>query len=276
MPIVIRDLTFSYFETSVLRGIDATFDEAKVHLILGRTGSGKTTFALALAGLLKPRRGSVSVDDSEPASGSFDRRLVQLAFQFPETQIFEVTVEREMSYGLRNFGLGLDESRHRCYWALDCVGLARDLLTRDPNGLSFGERRKLALASVIALKPKYLILDEPLAGLDWHGRESLVKAIARLAREGLTTLILTHETDIVGDIGDTVSMPRDGSISGPISVDAFLYSDNRGGDDMLPDYVAIFKNLKARGFAGQGRPRSTAEVYEAVLTALGVRPGGEI
>lgn len=222
MPIVIKNLGFSYFDRSVLEGINARLDDGLVHLLLGSTGSGKTTLALIITGLAAPTRGSVRVDDCDPASGRFERTKLQLAFQFPEVQIFESTVEREIDYGLKNFGLLPDEARARREWAMDCVGLSTTFLTRDPAGLSFGERRKVALASVIALKPKYLVLDEPLAGLDWHGRRHLVETIARLKGEELTTLILTHEADLVAEIGDTVSVLGRGCLLGPLSPEEFL------------------------------------------------------
>lgn len=249
MPIVVKDLGFSYFDRAVLEGLDAAFDEGLVHLLLGTTGSGKTTLALIMTGLVKPTRGSVRVDDCDPASGRFERTKLQLAFQFPEVQIFESTVEKEIEYGLKNFDLPPDEVVARREWAMECVGLSTAFLARDPANLSFGERRKTALASVIALKPKYLILDEPLAGLDWQGRRHLVDTIARLRSEGLTTLILTHETDLVTEVGDTVSVLDRGRVIGPMSPEEFLNpgeadpcvtasgTDSSSWRSLLPDFA---------------------------------------
>jgi energy-coupling factor transport system ATP-binding protein len=267
MPITLRDLAFSYFEDQVIASVNGTFDDGLVHLVLGATGSGKTTLALVLAGLLKPSRGTVTVDGCDPASDRFDRSRLQLAFQFPEVQIFESSVEREIEYGLRNFGLPSEEIVRRRDWALECVGLAPALLPRDPSGLSFGERRKVALASVIALKPAYLVLDEPLAGLDWHGRQNLVATILRLKAEGLTSLVLTHEADLVGEMGDTVSVMAGGSLSGPMPVDVFLGS----GLDLVPDFVHIIQELQARGYAIDGRPAQAEAIASVVLRALGLQ-----
>jgi energy-coupling factor transport system ATP-binding protein len=214
---------------------------------------------------LKPDRGTVTIDGCDPASDRFDRSRLQLAFQFPEVQIFESSVEREIEYGLRNFAFPPDEIAARRDWALDCVGLPRAILPRDPSGLSFGERRKVALASVIALKPAYLVLDEPLAGLDWHGRRNLVRTILRLKDEGLTSLVLTHEADLVGEVGDTVSLVVKGNLRGPMPVDVFLDS----GLDLVPDFVHIVEELKARGYAVQASPARAEAIASAIVKALG-------
>jgi energy-coupling factor transport system ATP-binding protein len=269
VSIVVKEAALSYSDSPVLSGVNAVFGEGDVHLILGTTGSGKSTFALAIAGLLKVRTGSIAIDGQDPASPKFDRRLVQLAFQFPETQIFETSVEREITYGLSNFGVGPEESADRCRWALECMGLERGLLPRDPDSLSFGEKRKVALASVIALRPRYLILDEPLAGLDWHGRAGLVAAIRNLSKEGLTSLILTHETDLLGDIGDTVSIMHGKTLISPVHADKFLDSGEPAGREMVPDYLRALGHLRARGLVGGSGLRQPAEIASAILAGLG-------
>ncbi len=269
MPVAIAGLSFAYDARPVLYCGNAIFEEGLVHLVLGPTGSGKTTLALMIAGLIKPDSGSLEVDGNVPAARGFDRSLVQLAFQFPETQIFEENVGKEIVYGLGNFGLDDKASIERCLWALERVDLNEGLLSRDPASLSFGERRKVALASVIAIKPRYLILDEPLAGLDWSGRQSLVASIERLKDEGLTTMILTHEADLISEIGDTVSVISEAALSGPMQVEAFLSSAEPGCRQMWPDHAAFVEELKARNIEIPGRPRSIAAIRAAALKALG-------
>jgi energy-coupling factor transport system ATP-binding protein len=271
---VVRGLSFAYDDEPVLGCSEAVFKEGLVHLIFGPTGSGKTTLALMLAGLVEPQTGIITVDGADPASRDFDRSVVQLSFQFPETQMFEVSVAKEMLYGLHNFGFDDAAAVKRCLWALERVGLADDFLERDPAGLSFGERRKVALASVIALKPGYLILDEPLAGLDWSGRKSLVAVIESLKEEGLTAMILTHEADLLAETGDTVSVIDDGVLSRPVPVGAFLRSAREGDRRMWPDHVAVLAELKKRGIRVPDPPRGVDKVCAALLTAIGSRQSG--
>jgi energy-coupling factor transport system ATP-binding protein len=272
LAIAIENVWYSYSQDYVLQEVTVTFEEGKVHLLLGPTGSGKTTLALVMAGLLRPQRGTVLVDDIDPASKQFIRSKVQLAFQFPEAQIFEMTVGKEMAYGLKNFGHGPESIQERSLWALGRVGLSKEMLTRDPGSLSFGERRKVALASVIAIKPAYLILDEPFAGLDWNGRQSLVDTVRGLKDEGLTTIILTHETDVSADLGDTVTVVVDRTAYGPCSVTGFLYGNRRTDQSLIPGFARTLHLLEAAGFEVPEKPR-TVDGVAAVIGAMFADPG---
>ena len=273
MAISLESVSFSYSQGRILSNVDLTLDGGLIHLVCGPTGSGKSTIALLIVGLLKPEAGRITVDGVDPASKEFDRSSLQLAFQFPEAQIFEITVEREIAYGLKNFGIESDRARRRIVWAIDCVGLARDLLRRDPNSLSFGERRRVALASVIALRPRYLVLDEPLAGLDWQGRLGLLTTIGNLKTEGIASVILTHETEIVGEIGDTVTVLKGSRVFGTQDPDDFLYPPREPDHGLLPDYIRTLRRLNAAGFDIPGRPRSAKEVALVVAEALGFPRG---
>ena len=270
MAIEICSLTYSYFDEPVLGHIDMVLDEGRIHILLGPNGSGKTTLGLAIAGVITPGMGSVRVDGEDPASKDFDRSRVQLAFQFPEEQMFEVTVEAEIAFGLKNFGVGPAEIKERSEWALGCVGLAADMLCRAPDELSYGEMRKVALASVIALRPRYLILDEPLAGLDWKSRRSLIESLEALKAEGVTTLVLTHEPDLPAEIGDTVSLLVDGLLeSGPTTTAEFFYPAGGAADEVdfehLPDTVRVLRGLRRSGVPVAGRPVREAAIIEALF-----------
>jgi energy-coupling factor transport system ATP-binding protein len=271
LSITIEGLCFSYDERRILDDVDLCIQEGLTHLVLGQTGCGKTTLALLLVGLLKPEKGSILINGEDPAHADFDRRDVQLAFQFPETQIFEASVESEISYGLFNFGFSRQQALARSTWALDCVGLPQSLLARDPHKLSFGERRKVALASVIALKPSYLILDEPLAGLDWHGRRNLVKTVGRLKQEGMTTIVLTHEADLVGEIGDRISTVAGNAVSEPLSVEEFLYGDHVVDKTLVPGFARLISALKSKGLAIHGRPGCVESATETLIASLGIK-----
>jgi energy-coupling factor transporter ATP-binding protein EcfA2 len=271
LSIVMENLTFSYDGDAVLRDVSLAVDPGLTHLVLGPTGCGKSTLALLMVGLLRPQRGTILVDGNDPAGDSFPRHQIQLAFQFPESQMFELTVAKEISYGLKNFGVSADETEERSRWALDCMGLPADFLGRDPHNLSFGERRKVALASVIALKPRYLILDEPLAGLDWNGRRSLVSAIGELGRQGMTAVILTHEADLVGEMGDMVLSLSGGRISRPVPAAEFLYEDPGPDGPHTPEFIRLLHLMAATGYDIPGRPLRLTEVADAIRKALGVR-----
>ena len=268
MPIVVEHLGFAYDGNTVVDDVSLTVGQGLVHLVFGPTGCGKTTFALLLVGLLRPQHGTILVDGADPAGKRFNRQSIQLAFQFPEVQMFELTVEKEVSYGLRNFGLPSGDIRERSEWALDCVGLSAEFLGRDPHNLSFGERRKVALASVIAVKPAYLILDEPLAGLDWTGRKSLVAAIERLKTEGMTAVILTHETDLVGEVGDTALSMAEAKISEPRPVADFIYDDPGAAGAHVPEFIRLLQLMEVAGFCITGRPYRIEDVARAVVASI--------
>ncbi len=267
MAIVLENLSFAYAQDEIISKASLIFLEGKIHLVIGLNGSGKTTLALLLAGVLTPTAGSIWVDGQDPSSRIFDRSKLQLAFQFPEAQIFESTVEAEISFALANFGLSGSDLKERLMWACTSVGLPRELLTRDPAKLSFGERRRVALASVIAIRPKYLILDEPFAGLDWKGRSYLVKLVADLASSGMTILILTHEVDVVGEIGDTITLLEGAKLSECLSPRDFfaLHSEDSW---YIPDHIRVQRYLASIGFLAEATFVRIDEVSEAIAETI--------
>ena len=268
MSIVLDHLTFGYDRTPVFEDVSLTLDPGIVHLILGPTGCGKTTLALLMVGLLRPTGGGVLVDGKDPAGAGFPRHLIQLAFQFPEVQMFELTVDREIAYGLRNLGLEDAEIQARSSGALECVGLAAHWLGRDPHNMSFGERRKVALASVIAMKPAYLLLDEPLAGLDWQGRKSLATTIEGLKRQGITVIVLTHEADLIGEVGDTMLSVAGTGISAPRPAAGFLYRRPRPAAGEIPEHIRLLHLMAAGAFDVPCQPYRLADTAAAIKQAL--------
>jgi energy-coupling factor transport system ATP-binding protein len=272
VPIEINQVEFSYHQTPVLKGISMVLPEGRVHVVLGPNGSGKTTLALVIAGVLNPSRGSILADGYDPSAKGFDRSLLQLAFQFPEEQVFETTVEAEIGFGLKNFGLNRSESKKRSQWALECVGLPPGMLARSPDELSYGEVRKVALASVIALRPRYLLLDEPLAGLDWKSRGSVIDSLASLKGEGVTPVVFTHEPDLSAEIADTVSVVAEGKLrAGPLPVREFYYELPEPGavdDACLPDIIRVIRGLERGGIRVGGFPVREREACEAIRDSL--------
>ena len=244
MAVVVDNVSYSYADDPVLRRVSMRLDEGRTHIVLGPNGSGKTTLALAIAGVFEPDEGVVSVDGENPALKGFDRSKVQLAFQFPEEQMFESTVEAEIAFGLKNFGIDGPEREERSIWALGCVGLPASMLGRAPDQLSYGEMRKVALASVIALRPRYLLLDEPLAGLDWLSRKSVMESLKMLRLEGVTPIVLTHEPDLTAEFGDYVSLIVEGELrAGPVAVAEFFHSLDHIPEEYLPELVRVYRDL---------------------------------
>ncbi|MDO8964678.1 MAG: ABC transporter ATP-binding protein [Coriobacteriia bacterium] len=199
-------------------------------IVLGPTGAGKTTMLRAAAGLLQPSSGSVMVDEHPVMGRGAVRGAVGLVFQRPEAQFFAPSVEEDCAFGPRNLGRSPDEAVRSVRDALSAVGLDPDTFSsREPWGLSGGEARRAAIACVLAMRPSYLLLDEPTAGLDAAGRSAVISAIAGV-RQAAGVLVVTHDPDLFLSDADRVMVLRDGSAAFSGSVDAFL--------DALPELVA--------------------------------------
>jgi energy-coupling factor transport system ATP-binding protein len=158
----------------------------------------------------------------------------------------------------------------RSEWALACVGLPAGTLERSPDELSYGEMRKVALASVIALRPRYLILDEPLAGLDWKSRRSVIESLEMLKGQGVTSLVLTHEPDLTAEVGDTVSLLVGGLLeSGPTPTAEFFYPAGGTAEDVdfehLPDTIRVLRGLRRSGVPAPGRPVREPEIVDTIF-----------
>ena len=212
-------------ERTALRGISLDVASGERVGIVGATGSGKSTLVRQLAGLLKPSAGQVwlngVVAHGRTAKARDQRRRVGLAFQYPENQIFEQTVFREVAFGPRNLGLGDEEIVVRVRWALDLVGLelAGGVEERVPFALSGGETRRLALASILAMRPEVLILDEPTAGLDPQGRKMLLARILAWQEGTNRTLVMvSHNLIELARAVERVVLLKEGRVvvDGPI------------------------------------------------------------
>ena len=178
-----------------LRGVDVRIAPGERVALLGPNGAGKTTLVLHLNGILEPTLGSVEIAGLavEKPSLAEIRRRVGLVFQDPDDQLFMPTVEADVAFGPRNAGLRGDELSERVAWALDQVGMA-DVATRPPHHLSFGQRRRVAVATVLAMRPDVLVLDEPSSNLDPRSRRELAELLEDLhARLGLTLVMVTHD-----------------------------------------------------------------------------------
>ncbi|ADQ65960.1 cobalt ABC transporter ATP-binding protein [Halogeometricum borinquense DSM 11551] len=207
------DLHFGYDEQSILRGIDFRAETGDVTVLLGRNGAGKSTLLKHLNGLLEPDRGHVMIDGDriqyDDDSLLSLRQEVGFVFQDPDDQLVAPTVEQDVAFGPINLGTDPTEAVE---WALSRVGLAgyEDRLC---SRLSGGEKKRVALAGVLAMKPKYLIFDEPTAGLDGDGTRALVDLIRELTNEGISFVVSTHYPDFAAAVGDTFTLIDDGQVA---------------------------------------------------------------
>lgn len=218
--IEVKNLSFTYSAGTTLASHalqDVSFDVKKGELlgVIGHSGSGKSTLIQHLNGLLRAQKGTVKVLDlnaSDNASIKKIRRHVGLLFQYPEHQLFEETVYQDISFGPKRLGLDAAEIEKRVLWAADIVGLTLDELERSPFELSGGQRRRAAIAGVIAMRPDVLILDEPAAGLDPAGREEILGYTARLRDEGSTVILVSHSMEDIARLSDRVLALKDGRV----------------------------------------------------------------
>ncbi len=213
MPIIeTKNLTYIYgqgtpFEKVAVEDVSISIEKGEFVGVIGHTGSGKSTLIQTLNGLIRPTSGQVLLDGkdiwAEPKKIRSVRFRVGMVFQYPEYQLFEETVLKDIMFGPKNMGLSDDEARARAYEAARFTDLKEELLEKSPFELSGGEERRVAIAGVIAMDPEVLILDEPTAGLDPRGRDVLLSQIGQYHRErGNTVLLVSHSMEDIGRTAD--------------------------------------------------------------------------
>ncbi len=213
----IEDVTYTYmtgtpFEKTALKNISFDAADGKVLAIAGHTGSGKSTLIQIVAGLIDLQSGSVTIDDL-PVTDKKIRRLVGIVFQYPEHQLFEETVAKDISFAPKNFGLRDAEISARVDEAMRQVGLDSSLKNVSPFELSGGQRRRAAIAGILAMKPKYLILDEPTAGLDPKAKENLLRELfGAVKKSGVTIILVSHNMDDIARFANRVIVLAQGKI----------------------------------------------------------------
>jgi len=216
--IEIQNLHLHYPDgTRALKGIDLAISEGEFLLICGPNGSGKTTLIRLISGLLKPTSGSVHVNGLNPLNDSSEvRRMVGMVFQDPDSQIVGETVKEDVAFGPENLGLPVEEITERVDWALQVMGL-KDLSEKPCYLLSGGEKRRLAIAGVLAMRPQVILFDEPFSFLDYPGIREVLKHMVRLHREGHTLIVTTHDVEKVIAHVDRIAIIHDGElkVAGP-------------------------------------------------------------
>ena len=223
MPIVLENLGHTYqagspFQATAIQNITMTIADGELLALIGHTGSGKSTLAQHLNALLTPTTGRVLLDgkdiDISEASKKAARFHVGLVFQYPEHQLFEETVVKDIGFGPKNMGMSPPEIDARVRGAMDMVGLPYDEIGhKSPFELSGGQMRRVALAGVLAMRPRILVLDEPTAGLDPRARDYLLKDVQRLHNEGTTVVMVSHSMDDVARLATRVVVLERGEIA---------------------------------------------------------------
>jgi energy-coupling factor transport system ATP-binding protein len=223
MAIHFDKVTYTYqpntpFESRALFDIDLDIVDGSFTALVGHTGSGKSTLLQHLNALLLPTSGTVTVDetrikpDSKAKAVKPVRKKVGVVFQFPETQLFDETVLKDVAFGPQNFGVSKADAEQTAREKLKLVGISEDLFERSPFELSGGQMRRVAIAGILAMNPSVLVLDEPTAGLDPKARLDMMALFASIHASGVTTILVTHLMDDVADFADTMYVLEQGRI----------------------------------------------------------------
>ena len=284
MDIRFKQVGFAYqagtpFEMRALHDVTFSVKDGSYVAIIGHTGSGKSTILQHLNALLKPTEGIVELGDKtiDSTTGNKDlkplRKKVGIVFQFPEAQLFEETVEKDIAFGPKNFGVSEEEALKIASEVVKTVGLPEDVLKKSPFDLSGGQMRRVAIAGVLAMKPDVLVLDEPTAGLDPKGRLEMMEMFYKLNKEqNMTIVLVTHQMNDVSDYADHViviesgNVVKEGSPKEVFSDASWLLEKQLG----VPTTLAFVEKLKEKGWSTDKMPLTLDELAEAILEERGV------
>jgi len=262
MPIIFKELSHEYapnspFAYKALKEVDLEIVEGKMTAIVGATGSGKSTLVQHLNALLLPTAGELHIVDrvinskDKPKNLKSLRKHVGLVFQFPEYQLFEETILKDVAFGPQNFGVSQSEATEEAIKALKLVGIDEEYYQRSPIDLSGGQKRRVAIAGILAMNPEVLVLDEPTAGLDPQGAKQMMDLFKTLNKEyNKTVLVVTHDMEQVLDYCDEVIVVEDGRIAMHTDKVSF-FSDVtvlERANIYPPAIVRIKEALKSKGY----------------------------
>lgn len=284
MDIRFKQVGFAYqagtpFEMRALHDVTFSVKDGSYVAIIGHTGSGKSTILQHLNALLKPTEGIVELGDKtiDSTTGNKDlkplRKKVGIVFQFPEAQLFEETVEKDIAFGPKNFGVSEEEALKIAAEVVKTVGLPEEALKKSPFDLSGGQMRRVAIAGVLAMKPEVLVLDEPTAGLDPKGRLEMMEMFYKLNKEqNMTIVLVTHQMNDVSDYADHViviesgNVVKEGSPKEVFSDASWLLEKQLG----VPTTLAFVEKLKEKGWFTDKMPLTLDELADAILEERGV------
>ena len=263
------------FEKVALYDINLQINEGEFIGLIGHTGSGKSTLIQHLNGLLKPTDGGVYYNGEDINEKGFSKKKLRskvgIVFQYPEQQLFETTVLEDVKFGPKNLGLDNLEIDLRSYEALKQVGIGEDLLDVSPFELSGGQKRRVAIAGVLAMKPEILVLDEPAAGLDPRGREDILGGLMGYKNSaGATMILVSHSMEDVARYADRIAVIKQGSLFMQGSVGEIFMQPEKLFDSSLdlPQITKLFVELKKRGIADDTDVYTVNYALEVLLKKL--------
>ncbi len=263
------------FASRALFDINLEVEEGSYTALIGHTGSGKSTLLQHLNGLLQPTEGKVNIDDIVIQASSKQkeikpaRKKVGVVFQFPESQLFEETVLKDVAFGPQNFGVSQEEALNIAREKLELVGLAEKNFEKSPFELSGGQMRRVAIAGILAMEPKVLVLDEPTAGLDPKARIEMMELFSHLHQEGQTVVLVTHNMDDVAEYADKVYLLEKGRvISSGSPQDVFQNVDFLMQHELgVPKTTEFAVKLKQRGVVFDRLPIKRQELIQMLKEA---------
>ena len=260
MPIIFRDVCYSYTDKNpmdhlALSHLSFTIETGSFTALVGRTGCGKSTLVQQINALFHPLSGEVEVDGYLNSSDKKKRtkknkelrKKVGLVFQFPEYQLFEESVLKDVVFGPKNFGASKEEALAAAKEALALVGLDESFYERSPVELSGGEKRRVAIAGILACHPEYLIVDEPTAGLDPKGSQEMMDLFEDIHRKGTTIILVTHDMNLVLRYCDRVLVLEDGKLVADDKPSAFFQQDMDRYSLETPALYRFLQGLEAKG-----------------------------
>lgn len=280
MSLILDHVNYSYGDDTALavhalKDVNLVIPDGQFIGLIGHTGSGKSTLVQHLNGLLKPTSGAIYYNGEDIHDKDYDKKnlrsKVGLVFQYPEHQLFEIDVFKDVCFGPKNLGLSQKETELRAYAALKQVGIEDEYFYQSPFDLSGGQKRRVAIAGVLAMKPEILVLDEPTAGLDPRGRDEILDQIAKLKEEtGITVILVSHSMEDVAKYVERIIVMNQGSV---------LYDDTprevfqhyRELEQVglaAPQVTYIMQALAKKGLQVDSAATTIAEAVEEILKAL--------
>lgn len=280
MSIILDKVNYVYsektaYEIQALKNINLKIEDGEFIGIIGHTGSGKSTLIQHLNGLMRATSGGIYYNGQDIYEDDYDRKKLRgkvgLVFQYPEHQLFETTIFADVSFGPKNQGFSKKEAELKAYTALRSVGLSEDYWYRSPFELSGGQKRRVAIAGVLAMEPEVLVLDEPTAGLDPKGRDEILDQVAKLHEERHMTIILvSHSMEDVAKYVKRLIVMNQGSVmldGTPGEVFAH-YQELEAVGLAAPQVTYLMHDLRKRGLQAPGIATTLEEAREAILQAF--------